>query len=311
MHTDAHHRPSGAASILASAFAGFAELVVFHPIDTISKRLMNNRDVVTPEGDKLRTVIYGEAAKRGALAQYKSLFPGFQYAVTYKVLQRSYQFGGQPFVVNWLERRWGSWFKAKFRKRAQTAVQATAGLVIGMGEVVLLPLDALKVKGQTNPSLLHGTSPWALLVRPSSLRKLYSGAGWTAARNMVGCFALFGASAAAKDIIYDLNEGKEKATLMQTLVASFCGAIASIALASPFDVIKVRVQAAPAEARVSGFAIARNIIRLEGMRAFGKGLVPKLLAAGPKITFSFTIAQQLSSFFSAHINSQPPALRAL
>lgn len=39
-------RESGAARLLGSGSAGIAELLVFHPVDTIAKRLMSNTSKV-------------------------------------------------------------------------------------------------------------------------------------------------------------------------------------------------------------------------------------------------------------------------
>lgn len=79
---------------------------------------------------------------------------------------------------------------------------------IGVGEIVLLPLDVLKIKRQ---SVCFTTQPWAVLIslhyvtrtNPEAFRgrgvmrivadegfALYRGWGWTAARNAPGSFAV-------------------------------------------------------------------------------------------------------------------------
>ena len=60
--------------------------------------------------------------------------------------------------------------------------------VIGIGEIVLLPLDVLKIKRQTNPAAFRGRGVVAI-VRDEGMG-LYRGAGWTAARNAPGSFAV-------------------------------------------------------------------------------------------------------------------------
>lgn len=70
-------------------------------------------------------------------------------------------------------------------------------------------------------------------------------------------------------------------------------------MAQPLDVIKTRIQKdAFAETQQSGFVIVGNLLKNEGPGAFFKGFAPKLLVVGPKLIFSFTIAQQLMGFFS-------------
>ena len=60
--------------------------------------------------------------------------------------------------------------------------------LIGIGEIVLLPLDVLKIKRQTNPEAFRGRGVLRI-VRDEGFG-LYRGAGWTAARNAPGSFAV-------------------------------------------------------------------------------------------------------------------------
>jgi hypothetical protein len=60
--------------------------------------------------------------------------------------------------------------------------------VIGIGEIVLLPLDVLKIKRQTNPEAFRGRGV-VRIVRDEGFG-LYRGWGWTAARNAPGSFAV-------------------------------------------------------------------------------------------------------------------------
>lgn len=124
----------------------------------------------------------------------------------------------------------------------------------------------------------------------------YSGATWTAARNAPGSFALFGGSAFVKDHVFELKKYSD-ATFFQDSVASVAGACASITVAQPLDVIKTRIQSRHFNDTTSGFTILSSMIKNEGFGAFFKGLTPKIIVVGPKLVFSFTVAQQLMSFF--------------
>jgi hypothetical protein len=63
------------------------------------------------------------------------------------------------------------------------------------------------------------------------------------------------------------------------------------------DVIKTRIQRRDFNDKTSGTRILADLVKNEGFGAFFKGLTPKLIVIGPKLVFSFTIAQQLMSFF--------------
>ena len=97
--------------------------------------------------------------------------------------------------------------------------------LIGIGEIVLLPLDVLKIKRQTNPEAFRGRGVFRIVADEGM--GLYRGAGWTAARNAPGSFALFGGSAAAKQYLYKLDD-YNAASFMQNFVASIAGAAASL-----------------------------------------------------------------------------------
>ncbi|KAJ1619621.1 hypothetical protein T492DRAFT_413537 [Pavlovales sp. CCMP2436] len=137
---------------VGSAIAGFSELALFHPVDTIAKRLMTKEGTVA--FSQMNAVIFRDAADAGWAVKARSLFPGLGYAAGYKILQRVYKFGGQPFVLDLMRSNCSSPFEAVFGKRNSKAwMHATAGSLIGVGEVALLPLDVLKIRAQTNPQV--------------------------------------------------------------------------------------------------------------------------------------------------------------
>ncbi|KAL1955623.1 hypothetical protein VTO42DRAFT_8356 [Malbranchea cinnamomea] len=289
-------KESGTARLLGSGTAGIAELMIFHPVDTTAKRLMTNQGRVTSLS-ALNKVIFKEYAEAGVVRKFTSLFPGLGYAAGYKVLQRIYKYGGQPFVRDFLAKNWGNDFDKTFGKGTGKAIMhATAGSLIGIGEIVLLPLDVLKIKRQTNPDAFRGRGLFKI-IRDEGMG-LYRGAGWTAARNAPGSFALFGGSAFTKEYIYGLKD-YNSATWMQNFVASIAGASASLVVSAPLDVIKTRIQNRNFENPESGFRIVSNMIKNEGPTSFFKGLTPKLLMTGPKLVFSFWLAQTLIPAFGA------------
>ncbi|KAI8923434.1 mitochondrial carrier domain-containing protein [Entophlyctis helioformis] len=299
-----NRKESGSARFLGSASSGILELLFFHPIDTVAKRLMNNQGKVTGLSG-LNQVIFKDAASRGTLSKYLSLFPGLGFAAGYKVMQRIYKFGGQPYINDYLNKNHKSSFQSVFGDRhAKTIMHASAGSLIGIGEIVLLPLDALKIKMQTNAASFAGQS-YLQIIRQEGWG-LYRGASWTAARNAPGSFALFGGSAVTKEFFFGL-EDYSKATFFQNFIASIAGAVASITVSAPLDVIKTRIQARSAAQAEGGFSIVKKMIAQEGFGSFFKGLTPKILVVGPKLVFSFTVAQQLIPLFDNLLNPNKTA----
>ncbi|KAI5282134.1 hypothetical protein KEM52_003765, partial [Ascosphaera acerosa] len=137
---------------------------------------------------QLNSVVFKEYASASVAKKFTSLFPGLGYAAGYKVLQRIYKYGGQPFARDYLAHNYTADFENAFGKKTGKAVMhATAGSLIGIGEIVLLPLDVLKIKRQTNPEAFRGRGLFAIVKEEGM--GLYRGAGWTAARNAPGSFA--------------------------------------------------------------------------------------------------------------------------
>lgn len=212
-----------------------------------------------------------------------------------QILQRIYKYGGQPFVRDYLAKHYGNDFDSAFGKGTGKAIMnATAGSLIGIGEIVLLPLDVLKIKRQTNPGAFRSRGFFRIIADEGM--GLYRGAGWTAARNAPGSFALFGGSAFAKEKIFKLQD-YNAASWSQNFVASICGASASLIVSAPLDVIKTRIQNRNFEHPESGFRIVASMMKNEGFTSFFKGLTPKMLMTGPKLVFSFWLAQVLIPAF--------------
>jgi hypothetical protein len=299
--------------MLGGATAGVVELFGFHPVDTVAKRLMAHDGAVRLPGMPFQTAVDGYARvvlrdaydNPSAFARYKSLFPGLSFAAAYKILQRVYKFGGQPIATDFMTTRFGAAAERMTggdKAKAKQLLHATAGAAIGVGEVILLPLDVLKIKSQNNPAAMAGRGLFQIL-RQESLTGLYRGAGWTAARNAPGSFSLFGASALVKGKLFGL-ENYNDATLLQNFAASAAGGIASITVASPLDVVKTRIQSRDFGSGETGTKIIKDMLTKEGPSALFKGLVPKLFVVGPKLIFSFTIAQHTIGLFDAVISGE-------
>ncbi|KAK5779704.1 Ggc1p PWA37_000909 [Arxiozyma heterogenica] len=290
-------KQSGRARLLGSASAGILEIGVFHPVDTISKRLMSNHTKIL-NASQLNSVIFRDAAEYSIGKRLLSLFPGLGYAACYKVLQRVYKYGGQPFANEFLNKHFKKDFDLAFGEKTGKAMRsATAGSMIGIGEIILLPLDVLKIKRQTNPEAFKGRG-FIKILKDEGIFNLYRGWGWTAARNAPGSFALFGGNAFAKEYILSLQDYSQ-ATWGQNFISSIVGASASLIVSAPLDVIKTRIQNRHFDNPESGFTIVKNTLKNEGITAFFKGLTPKLLTTGPKLVFSFALAQSLIPKFDA------------
>ena len=121
---------------------GVAELLVFHPVDTVAKRLMSNKAKVDPDHlcysrfnlspqvsfSALNVIIFRDFATASTSRKALSLFPGLGYAAGYKVSQRIYKFGGQPWFSDIITRNYKDHFTSAFGERwGKLGIQACAG----------------------------------------------------------------------------------------------------------------------------------------------------------------------------------------
>lgn len=279
--------------LIGAATSGVLEIGIFHPVDTVAKRLMSNKGKTA---GRLGEVLFREHASKGLVGKWFSLYPGLNFAAAYKILQRTYKFSAQPILKDYVAANHSSVFVNAFGKKGGTdMMHAFSGMCVGLGEVALLPLDVLKIKAQVNPEVLKGRGVFKIFA-DEGIGNLYRGSGMTALRNMPGSFALFGATSVIYSWVF--NTTKREASGFQMFVGSFCGGVASIAVSSPMDVIKTRIQNRAFDDPRSGLKLIGDAIKNEGFGAFFKGLVPKIGLIGPKLVFSWTVAQWLSNKLS-------------
>lgn len=295
--------------------AGACEILCFHPFDTIAKRLMSyHHRVVDPTSVRqtarnFQHVVFGKLEARAAADPHftitnwerlRFMYPGSTYAVAYKVLQRVVKFAGQPYCREYLFKNHSNVF---FKKNEATGdfirggtgslmLEATAGCLVGVSEVVLLPFDRMKVLNQTNKDALQGRSMLSV-IRTEGIAKLYAGTVTTAVRNAPGSFLLFGGAAFTKEYVFHL-ENYHDATFVQNLIASTVGGSIGVICTSPMDVIKTRIQAQELTQRMSGWQLFMKTVREEGFSAFYKGITPKLITSAPRLVFSYTMTQSFT-----------------
>jgi len=284
-------------NLIGSSTSGVLETAIFYPVDTVAKRLMSNTSSKgATDFQSLQKVMFRENAHKSIVKKWGGLFPGVGFGAIYKILQRTYKFGGQPIVKQALDNKLGRHFQNFFgKKNGNDMLHATSGFLIGIGETALLPLDILKIKVQVNPNYSIRDNMSEL-----TFREMYAGWSWTAFRNMPGSFILFGANSLAYTRLYGID-GPKDAKFHQIFVASMCGATFSILLSSPMDVIKTRIQNKHFGDKRSGMRYVRNLLKKEGPSAFYKGILPKLGLIGPKLVFAFTFAQWLIAYLDKRL----------
>ncbi len=288
---DVSQLKNGIVKVTTAAACGVMEVSSVHPVDTITRRLMSNRDPVTSLS-ALNDVVFQDVSQSPLRERAAGLLPGSQLSTVYTVCKRAYKFGTQPLIEGSLNDSLGSEFHRVFEdKTADVMVSGTAGSICGAGEVVFLPLESLKVQSQVNSSGLVNTPAG------TPLSKMYRGALWSVGRNVPGSFFLFAGNTAVQTFLR-LNQPDSEPTLAQQASGSVAGVAGSAVITNPADVIKTRLQVTPYSEELTGRQLAKELIREEGYSGFFKGIGPRLLITGPKLALTMTLAQYLHQKFS-------------
>jgi hypothetical protein len=277
----------------AASMAGLIETTTFHPFDTMSKRLQKNVGPLRVDGETL-----GQGFARVALRVTPEstmpqvmggLYSGLGWGLGYKFFQRGFKIGLQKPLQKEIQHAYGDEFESLFGKRANVVTQGIAGMILGVGEIALLPLDAYKIKSQTNKAAYQGMS----VLDIARKENLFKGMGLTIMRNSIGSFALFAVPELLKTEVmgYDTDS---KVPLLSNIALKGAGAIASIVIASPPDVVRTRVLSE--KAKVSSVRLGFNMFVNEGVGAFFKGSLMKVIMQGPKLAFAMCITDGIVDY---------------
>ena len=86
--------------LIGSGIAGILEASIFHPADTISKRLMSNQNELIIKGTKsnVKNILLQTNQNPTILKQINGLYNGLGFSLIHRFTQRMYGYGGQPIL---------------------------------------------------------------------------------------------------------------------------------------------------------------------------------------------------------------------
>lgn len=278
------------ASYLSAASSTIIQTTGTHVLDTISKRLQNNKNVhlslTDPKAffNNIYPIIYP--------TQTSSIWDGYKAALTYRTIACTMTLGSQPLTQEFLTKKYGDkisqWTGNTYTSTATHIISAT---IFGVMEVTFLPLDRWKLLRQIN-----NTTPFFDLVQQQR-SKLYVGASITCVRNIQAFSALFGLS----DIVnqhFSNNAQSSYIPFYQRVIASSAGAIVATIISNPADVIKTIKQTQsdrlPDQKTDSSMKIFSQVLKENGIKGLGRGMWPRLVSIVPRLTFLKALSEELS-----------------
>ncbi len=245
--------------LVAGGAAGLADALILHPADTCKVRQQTGRESVV-------RAIYAEGGLR---AFYRGLGPVVSTIVP-KVAVRFTAFHQLKALAP------GSSFGSNL----------AAGMGAGAVEALLVvtPSEVVKIRQQERGN--RSRSQVAVLravLSESGVRGLYRGLGPTVLRQASQQGSKFAVFYAVRDAI------------PSDLLAGFLANSAGAVLNTPLDVVKTRIQR-----QAAGTARYRTLLqsfaliwREEGLSAFGRGLVPRLVRIGPAGAIQFAVFERV------------------
>lgn len=276
--------------LIGSGIAGILEASIFHPADTISKRLMSNQTKLIITGDKsnFQSVLLQTKQNTIFSKQIRGLYNGLGFSLVHRFTQRMYGYGGQPILREYVEKR----FDVQ-NINERVFCEWVCGATVGLGETVFMPFDLLKVKKQTNSETFGNRSIFKIM-KEERINNYFKGATITLARNFIAMGNFFMVNSIVREIVFD-KQTPWGLSFSQYVFSASISSFFSITSSSPFDVVKTRVQNKDFGKKSNSLFVVYDIFKNEGYRAFYKGLATKLVTIGPKIVFTYASSQYFIS----------------
>ncbi|KAI8907682.1 hypothetical protein PhCBS80983_g02844 [Powellomyces hirtus] len=260
-------------SLLGGGAAGVATVLAGHPFDTLKVRLQTSNNYKGLADCFKQTV-----AKEGLLGLYKGMAsPLVGVTPMFALSFWSYDLGCQ--LVRDLTPN-------RTKKDLTLTEYAIAGGFSAIPTtIVTTPMERVKVILQTQDQSVGGkkytgmVDAGAGMWKEGGIRSLYRGTVATLARDIPGSAAYFWAYEAVYRALKP--KGEEGLSVGSVLFAGGMAGVAMWSIAIPPDVIKSRIQSAPAGTYKGFMDCGVKIVASEGPTALFKGLGPALLRAFP------------------------------
>lgn len=289
--------PSAATNLIAGGGAGMMEALVCHPLDTIKVRMQLSRRARVPGAPKRGFVRTGVeiVKKETPLGLYKGL-GAVMTGIVPKMATRFTSF---------------EMYKQALADTNTGVVSARgtflAGLAAGVTEavVVVTPMEVIKIRLQAQhhsmadpldvPKYRNAAHALYTVVKEEGVSALYRGVSLTALRQGTNQAVNFTAYSYFKETLKSLQPQFADTNLpswQTTFIGLVSGAMGPLSNA-PIDTIKTRLQRSPAEPGTSAWkritVIAGEMFKQEGVHAFYKGIVPRIMRVAPGQAVTFTV----------------------
>ncbi|CDS03726.1 hypothetical protein LRAMOSA01127 [Lichtheimia ramosa] len=280
--TAASSTASSVKSFLAGGFGGMASVMVGQPFDLVKVRMQTSHGLYKNTFDCFKQIIKND----GVLGLYRGMAtPLASITPIFAVSFFSYDLGKK--IVNAAR-------SDKNDKSPMTLAETTfAGAFSAVPTTLFMaPSERVKVlmqiQGQGGEAKYKGPlDVVAKLYKEGGLRSIFRGTGATLLRDAPGSAAYFVAYELIKKGLTPAGAKPEDLSLGAILVAGGTAGIAMWTIAIPPDVLKSRLQSAPAGTYSGLLDCLGKTIKADGASALFRGLGPAMLRAFPANAATF------------------------
>ncbi|ORX62885.1 mitochondrial carrier [Hesseltinella vesiculosa] len=294
--------------LVAGGAAGFMEACTCHPLDTIKVRMqLSKNGYRNAAGQRLGFVGVGMRIVQNE--SFWALYKGLGAVVSGIVPKMAIRFSSFELYKEML---------ADDAGKVSTRAIFMAGLMAGTTEAVMVvsPMDLIKIRLQAQrhsmadpldiPKYRNAPHAAYTIIKEEGVRALYKGVTLTALRQATNQAANFTAYQEMKAWARRWQNLEELPSYQHLLLGGISGAMGPLSNA-PIDTIKTRIQ--KSSAKGSGWErfrmVTSEIYYKEGMRAFYKGLTPRVLRVAPGQAVTFMVYEKVKSWIDLFTGKVP------
>ena len=238
---------------------------MFHPFDTITKRLQSGQ----------------------SLKNHASLYQGMGMAGVLKLTHRMIKYGGESAIRESL--------CIQFPKINPVNLRLmSGGMIGGIEALITTPLDTLKAKKQSGQ---YQTTRYLnlLMAEKSHLKPVPI----TFLRNSIGSAAFFGADSALRHYLYQTSDNDTLTSTQKIISSAVCPSVGTF-VSYPADLLKTKIQINPD--LPSAYSLFKTIIKNEGAKGLFKGISIKLITTFPSAMVSYFLFQVIRDHLQDQYN---------
>ena len=266
--------------ILSGGIAGGLETIVIWPTEYTKTLLQLQTNQKSPKYKGMIDCATQQVNKHGITGLYRGLVPALGFAIP----KAGIKFGSFSFFHNLIIQN---------TKDGNTPIKnLTAGMMAGVTEAILVvtPQETIKTKLiEMNNGFYNGIKT---IVKKEGLSGIYNGVIPTILKQSTNQGLRFMSYGFYKDAI--TNNGNAKITTSQSFIGGMISGLISTLCNNPIDVVKTRMQGLNSHQYNSTLNCINIIIKKEGVYAFYKGIIPRLMRVLPGQGIIFASYEKIS-----------------